>query len=484
MHTEGLMKQLLATTLALFLVPVFSLKAQETLTLKNPVDLRKVINTESIARDAYLWGYPLVRFERTKKLLTTSKGFGRAPINYFFHSSRPPTPRDREITNPLPDMLYSSAFLDLRDQPMTLQIPKVNRYFSLQFMDATTNNIAVVSTRTRGESPGKFFITGPRYIGSTPKGFEHIRSATNFVWVTGHIAAHTPDQAKSSYKLLQKYDLRPYNLFVTKSRMPKPRTLPAVAKGVANPRELARAGVLFYDELGTALALNEPANLEPAMMERFRSVDIGAGIMTSKFAGTREVRESYERAIASAEIDMEQNIRKNLITLRNSWNYIARKDISDKNYALRAALSKIYFGEVSVSESLHPVLHVDRSKVRLNGNENYVLHFDKEKMPQARAFWSVVTYNSRTKSLVENNLRRYSLGSYSKELAFNEDGSLDIYISANEPTGKTQNWLPAPRDNFYVMLNMYLPSEDAIRGAYAPPSVLKMSPSTKLSLNK
>lgn len=476
------MKQLLAMTLTL-LVPFFSLQAQETLTLKNPVDLRKVINTESVARDAYLWGYPLVRFERTKKLLTSSKGFGRAPINYFFHSSRPATPKEREITNPLPDMLYSSAFLDLRKQPMTLQIPRVNRYFSLQFMDAYTNNISVVSTRTRGESPGKFFITGPRYIGSTPKGFEHIRSSTNFVWIVGHIAANTPSQAKSSYNVLQKYDLRPYGLYLSKSRMPKPPLLPATVQRISNPRELARAGVGFYDELGVALSLNEPTDLEPAMMARFRSVSIGAGIMTSKFATTREVREAFERAIASAEINMEQNIRKNLISLRNSWNYIARKDTSDRNYALRAALSKIYFGEAAAAESLHPVLHVDRNKVRLNGNENYVLHFDKDKMPPTKAFWSVVTYNSRTKGLVENNLRRYSLGSYSEELSFNEDGSLDLYISANEPVGKTQNWLPAPRDNFYVMLNMYLPSEDAIRGAYAPPSVLKVSPSTQLSLN-
>lgn len=477
------MKYLFKAIFILLMVP--QAYAQETLSLKNPVDVRRIVATESIAKDAYLWGYPLVRFERTKKLLTSVRGVGHAPINYFYHASRPATPQDRDMTNPLPDMLYSSAVLDLREQPMILQTPRINRPFSLQVMDAYTNTIAIVSTRTHSDRAGKFFITGPRYIGSTPEGFEHVRSSTNFVWMVGHIAAQSPNQVKSSYNLLKRYDLRPYSVFRARGRVAKAPALPATAKSIADPRALAKAGVGFYDELGLALTLNEPANLETAMMERFRSIDVGPGISTSKSASTREVREAYERAIASAEITMDYHIRKNLLSARNGWIYISRKEAPDSNYALRAALAKVYFAEAPAVEALHPVLYSDKTKVRLNGNENYVLHFDKDKMPPASGFWSVVTYNARTKTLVENSLDRYSLGSYSNRLVKNQDGSLDIYISANEPPGRTANWLPAPRGNFYVMMNMYQPSSEAIAGTYVPPSLVKTTASpTQLSLNK
>lgn len=449
------------------------------------VDVKKVVITEAIAKDAYLWGYPLVRFERTKRLMTTTPGYGHAPMNYFFHANHLPLPQDRDVSNPLPDSLYSSAFLDLRQQPLVLEIPRIkDRYYSLQFFDAFNNNIAIVSSRTRGQSAGKFFITGPHYIGGTPAGFEPIRSSTNFAWVNGRIEADGPSGAKSAYKVIRKYDLRPYNVYLGKQRMGKKPVLSGTMSPQMDPRRIYSAGVGFFDELGTALRENEPANLDPAKMNRFRSANIGPAVRTSRLANTRDLREAYVRAVTAAELEMDRSVRNQLISHRNGWNFVLPSSDIKSNDTLRAAMSKYYFGQSSPLESVHPVTYIDTNNVRLNGNSSYILHFSKDKLPPVGAFWSVAPYNSRERNLIDNNLKRFSLGSSSKNLTYNPDGSLDIFISSNEPRGRTGNWLPVPRGNFYVMMNLYNPTNDVIQGNYNLPRIQRTNLSPFISLNK
>ena len=58
---------------------------------------------------------------------------------------------------------------------------------------------------------------------------------------------------------------------------------------------------------------------------------------------------------------------------------------------------------------------------------------------------------------VPNPIKRYTLSQRSK-FAVNADGSTDLYIQNASPgKGKEQNWLPAPKDKFILMLRLYSP---------------------------
>jgi hypothetical protein len=477
------MKQLIPFLAFVLSLPTLALAQQDSQSL--PIgEIKKAVITEGIAKDAYLWGYPLVRFERTKKLMTTTPGYGHAPINYFYHANRLPTPKDRDVANPISDSLYSSAFLDLHEQPLILQTPRIkNRYYSLQIFDAFNNNIATISSRTRGEVAGKFFITGPRYIGATPMGFEHIRIPTNFAWINGRIQTESPSQVKASYKIISKYDLKPYNVYLGKQRLGKAPALVGQTTPQMDPSRIADAGVAFFDELGAALRENEPTGVQPSQMNRFRTANIGAGIKTSGFLMNRETRDSYARAIAAAELDITNAVRNTLVINRNGWNYVVSITDAQTTPVLRAAMSKVYFGQPTPQESLHPVSYVDNYNARLNGNATYILRFAKGALPPVGAYWSVSPYNLQQKNLITNNLRRYALGSYTKNLNYNPDGSLDIYVSANEPRGFTQNWLPVPRSGFYIMMSMYNPTNDVINGKYTLPRVQRINLTPVISSN-
>ena len=112
----------------------------------------------------------------------------RVRINQFQHGRRLLDHRARVVTAPNNDTIYSSARLDLRNGPVMIEIPRIpNRYYSLQFMNAYTENIALPGSRTHGEGPMNIAVVGPGWSGTVPAHSQRIDSDTNDLWLLGRV---------------------------------------------------------------------------------------------------------------------------------------------------------------------------------------------------------------------------------------------------------------------------------------------------------
>ena len=111
----------------------------------------------------------------------------------------------------------------------------------------------------------------------------------------------------------------------------------------------------------------------------------------------------------------------------------------------------------------------------LEGSNSYVIHIDQDQLPPVKAFWSLTAYN-KDEFLIENEINRYALGSQ-KDLCYNEDGSLDIFIQAHKPDPMfRQNWLPTvPQGPFSLTFRLYWPEESVLKGEWLPPSVIPVN---------
>ncbi len=91
-----------------------------------------------------------------------------------------------------------------------------------------------------------------------------------------------------------------------------------------------------------------------------------------------------------------------------------------------------------------------------------------------RGFWSLTMYDER-QLFTANPIDRYAIGDRDA-LAFNADGSLDLYIQRESPgKDKETNWLPAPKNGSFTMnLRLYWPMVEATNGTWGPPPVKRV----------
>ena len=75
------------------------------------------------AREAWLYGLPLIEMATTRGRALSGRGGQPAGLNRFGHTRKLAGPQSRAVTAPNNDTLYSSAWLDLTEGPVTLTVP-------------------------------------------------------------------------------------------------------------------------------------------------------------------------------------------------------------------------------------------------------------------------------------------------------------------------------------------------------------------------
>ena len=119
----------------------------------------------SIAKEAYIYGYPLVDNYRIQYAYFVDRENSeyKAPWNQLYNIARVYTPEDKAIQTPNSDTPYSWIGLDLRAEPIVFTVPPIEkeRYFSLQLIDLYTYNFDYLGSRTTANDGGSFLVAGP-----------------------------------------------------------------------------------------------------------------------------------------------------------------------------------------------------------------------------------------------------------------------------------------------------------------------------------
>jgi hypothetical protein len=98
-------------------------------------------------------------------------------------------------------------------------------------------------------------------------------------------------------------------------------------------------------------------------------------------------------------------------------------------------------------------------------------------LPPVNGFWSLTMYDANYFS-VPNPINRYTASQRNK-LRANADGSIDLYVQNESPgKDKEENWLPAPKDEFILMMRLYWLAEKSpsiLDGSWKIPPVKEAS---------
>lgn len=436
--------------------------------------------TRTIARDAYIYGFPVVDNYRVQYAYFVDRDNPefKAPRNQIRNTPRVYTPEDKTVQAPNSDTPYSHAGLDLRAEPVVLTVPVIDRhrYFSVQLIDAYTHNFAYIGTRATGNDGGDFLIAGPGWEGVTPDGIKAvIKSETDFVLAWYRTQLINADDLENVMAVQSGYEVRPLSQFLGAEA---PTQAPEIDWRVPLSREEQRTSPEFFDVLNFALQFGPTHASEEELMERFAKLNIGGGLDFDFASLSPELQEAVEAGISDAwESLAELMIRVNAGEVTSGDAFGTREHLAN-DYLVRMAGAAIGIYANSVEEAMYPVYFVDRDGQELDASmHRYTLRFASGEYPPVDAFWSLTMYELPSGLLVANPLDRYLLNSpMLQQFELDADGGLTLYLQRDSPgEGRGSNWLPAPNGPFQLVLRLYLPKPEALGGTWTAPQLIRRS---------
>ena len=159
-----------------------------------------------LATDAYVYGYPLVTMEMTRRVMTNVAQLEgtRGPMGQFTKLRQYPDASFRDVTAPNADTLYTIAWLDVAKEPWVVSLPDLQgRYALFPMLDGWTNVFQVPGKRTTGTGAQTYAITGPGWSGTLPAGVVEYKSPTALVWLLGRIYCTGTPQDYAAVHALQ-----------------------------------------------------------------------------------------------------------------------------------------------------------------------------------------------------------------------------------------------------------------------------------------
>ena len=424
----------------------------------------------SIARDAYIYGFPLVEEYKTLYAQAIDQGGPdfKAPFNQIGNTANVFTPKDRAIITPNSDTPYSFVWMDLRAEPLVLTLPPIEkkRYYSVQLIDIYTHNFAYLGTRTTGNQGGNFMIVGPDWKGEKPASVKAvIRSESNIAYALYRTQLFNPKDLQRVQAIQKGYKVGTLSAFLG-------QPAPAAAAPIDWPKPSADAtsSLAFFRYLNFMLQFASTVPSEQDLMARFAKIGVGRGLPFDEQALSPAMQKAMADGIANGKAQFAEFKKTQIDTRKiNSGALFGTREHLQNNYMYRYAGAALGIFGNSIEEALYSNFYVDKEGKPLDASKmRYTLHFDKGNLPPANAFWSLTMYDGESKFLVDNPLNRYLINSpMLPQLKRDHDGGLTLYIQKDNPgKDKVSNWLPAPDGPFYAVMRLYLPRPEAISGQW------------------
>lgn len=433
-----------------------------------------------LAADALIWGYPAIKFEQLMRGRSRPEivalGQPQAAVNQFGLVRELRGAEYKQIATPNNDTLYAQAFCDVSREPLVLTVPAIDaeRYMSFQLWDPNGDTIGYVGTRVTGRGRGDFALVGPGWVGELPTGVERIDCPYNGLVVWGRIGVSGPDDLANAIAIQDQLRLTPLSQFgSTAQQVPPDLEFSDERVRLDIPDDLPD-DLRIYAELANALRFTPPKDPQDAVVAASLS-SIGFRDGNTRFdpsSLTEQERQGLVKGARFALHLMDVNAQTTGERV-NGWRWSPKSGIMGADYLFRAAFAKWFTGGNAPEEAIYLDGRFDSNGEPLTGSRRYTMHFAPGELPPVEAFWSISMYHISDGSFVANPIDRYTIGDRTLGIQANADQSLTVIIQHDAPADPNElaNWLPAPSDEFYLNLRLYIPDDSLPTGKWAPPPV-------------
>ena len=431
----------------------------------------------AIAADAYIYLYPLILMDITRKqsINGTRTDFGQGPMNVFANVPAYPPADFKGVVRSNFDTLYSIAWLDLTDGPVVVSAPNTNgRYYLLPMIDMWTDVFASPGWRTTGTEAGNFLVTSPSWNGKVPEGLTRINAPTPYVWIVGRTKTDGPADYDAVHRIQAGYKVATLSQW---GKAPEPVSAKHDASVDMKTPPMVQVDTMtagaYFAYAAELLKVNPPHVTDQPIIAEMQRIGIEPGKSFDISKADPTVRKALEGAQQQAQALMKWKV-PTLARVANYWSMNTdTMGVYGNYYLKRAIVAQLGLGANLPEDAIYPLNLGDENGKPLSGANTYTIHFEKGSAPPVRAFWSITLYDADGFQ-VANVLNRFAVSSW-MPFHYNADGSLDLYFQNENPGGdKEANWLPAPKGPFNLTMRLYSPEGDALTGRWNPPAVKRV----------
>ncbi len=392
-----------------------------------------------------------------------------APLNQMGKTRVLSGPKDQIVPTVNNDTLYSQAHYDLESNgPMILEIPKTQkRYFIVQLLDAYSDSITDLHRNNAGSEGSKYLLVNKGWNGQVPADIDGvIESRTPMVWLIQRTGVAGESDLQNALKVHDGFISYPLSELGKKR---KPIELKKAATRI--PPMTVPQGLDWYALIDKELRKN-PIAEDKAVVEQFSYIGIGNNEPFNPATLSEAQKRGLLRAIETSK-QVIQYAGRSVGTTNNGWSMMYEGGRYGHDYLSRASINLRAAGLNVPERALYPNRYTDAKGQKLSGDHAYRMTMPTN--PPADAFWSLTMYDAKNLFMVENAIDRYSISTNrSEELTYNSDGSLTVCIQSDKPEDDDCNWLPAPKDEFYLHMRLYEPTQAILDNQYMLPQVKRI----------
>jgi hypothetical protein len=375
--------------------------------------------------------------------------------------------------------LYAFSRTDLaKDGPTVIEVPPGMLGFLDDDWERFVGDIGVTGP-DRGKG-GKYLVLPAGYDGAVPDGYFLLKPRTNknFLFLRGSIDKGLEAGAANMTSGIKIYPLKD-------AAQPAPTTFTNLSGKSFNT---LFANTLEYYEHLNQIIQDEPLDaIDPVQRGTIATIGIVKG---KPFAPDDRMKKLLTEAatLGSATaraITFDPRIDGVYLYpgTDSVWSaFFANRNATfelDGTMQLDAAIL-YYFNAGGVTPSMaktavgvgsdYAGAYFDSKKQPFDGSKTYKLHLPPD-VP-VRNFWAVTIYDTQTRSMLQTGQRFPTVGSQTKGIEQNADGSFDIYFAPKAPAGKENNWLQTlPGKSWFVILRMYGPLEPWLDKTWRPSEI-------------
>ena len=378
-----------------------------------------------------------------------------------------------EIARPNNDSFYSAAMLDLRTEPIILDLPAFDSKYVSLMVTAYDHYVDIPKSTRNGDfqKPEKMLFYSDRtegYKGEAVAGIDAIyKTNGDFVSVVFRVMPHANEPERFE-KIVEKIGtIKMQTLSEFNGGAPKAApeiNFPPIGTTDLDIFENNLLEVMQF--VFNHISFDPNDELDQKVLQAYKPLGIEPGkeydpgkikIDGKKFRAVAEkVQKEYLAQLSNLELVKER----------------APKQFKKKGSAdLETILAVSIIGPIGVpmEEAMYPPVNTNDGEP-MNALNDYVIKMKKEEMPPAQAFWSLTLYDKANGFFIPNDRKKYSVGE-NAGYKLNNEGGIEIYVAAEKPAGvPEENWLPLNRkdEEIDLILRIYVPDLGKMKTWAAP----------------